>query len=177
MGRYSRDKGARGERAAVKLLGEWWGTVSPAPWYRTADSGRAAIDIRREGDVATMDARFPYVVEIKHVEAWSPERFLAGKASPAWDWWEQACVQAARAQQQIGLARWPMLLARRNRGDWLIAVPPKSSGGRWLERCCPDRQMTIRGIAAATKGRAAIWRDARAMLTAELAAAIYNMRV
>lgn len=116
----SNGKGAGGENEVKALLLPWWQQVEPATtMVRTPRSGgwHAAATFRAAGDLmVTPGSRFPFSVEVKRRERWSPKRFADGYRSPVWAWWEQACRDA----DKIGLE--PMLWARRSHGLWIVLV-------------------------------------------------------
>jgi hypothetical protein len=87
----SRDKGGRGERAAAKAFGGWWGT----DFARTPSSGGFATQRFRDdwnaaGDLVTPDPSFPFCVECKWVEDWSMEQLLRNDGCLIFKWWQQA---------------------------------------------------------------------------------------
>jgi hypothetical protein len=108
-------KGKIAEREVAKLIGAWWSSLEPeARFVRTPQSGgwhgaEVRTEFRASGDLMTTAKRFPFTVEVKRREAWSHEVFLAGKASPVWDWWRQAQGQARELSAE------PALFFRQNR--------------------------------------------------------------
>lgn len=133
MGKGQREKGSRAERDVANILQEWWRKLDPkAAFSRTPLSGgwgkttdRAiAVDKKACGDLVTNSKRFPFVVEVKWREQWSPANVMAGRRTPPWDWWVQS-VEAAREQDGV-----PMMWIRRNtipgtrqKFPWLVWVP------------------------------------------------------
>jgi hypothetical protein len=119
----SHRKGAVGELEVRNLIQPWWAAVEPATRFNRAPlSGgwHAAADQQTAGDLlVTPGSKWPWSVEVKRREGWSPARALSGLASPLWTWWAQATRDAAT----IGL--YPMLWARRSRGQWIVLVPEK----------------------------------------------------
>lgn len=89
MSAKSRNKGARGEREVLKLLGEELGVVLERNLVQTRDGGADCLCVRG------------FAIEVKRVEKLSRPT-----------WWRQACEQAKR----LGLE--PMLLYRQNMGRW-----------------------------------------------------------
>lgn len=85
----SKDKGGRGERAAAKEFGQWWGT----DFVRTPGSG--AFNTRNEGDwnaagdLVTADPTFPFCVECKWVEGWTMEQLIRNDGCIIFQWWQQ----------------------------------------------------------------------------------------
>lgn len=116
----SHRKGAVGELEVRDLLKDWWARAEPKTQFNRAPlSGgwHAASDQQTAGDLlVTPGSKWPWSIEVKRRESWAPARFVAGFASPAWGWWEQACRDAAT----IGLQ--PMLWARRSKGNWIVVV-------------------------------------------------------
>jgi hypothetical protein len=123
-----KQKGARAEREICGLLLAWWLTVEPMidgeplTFKRTPGSGgwahgkgRAAFGT--SADVVTNAKRFPFAVEAKHREGWAESTLVAGKKSPVWGWWKQACSQALEVKKV------PMLWFRKNRASWLVLLP------------------------------------------------------
>lgn len=110
----SRSKGNAAEREVAKLLGKWWDAAEPGTqWCRTPMSGGFSTPVIRHGfnlsgDLMTTSNRFPFVVECKRREAWSPKWLVAGRQSPVWTWWKQSLTQAAESKKE------PMLWMRRN---------------------------------------------------------------
>lgn len=88
-GRRSRNKGARGEREVLKLLGEELGISLTRNLEQSRAGGGDCLVIRG------------WCLEIKRQEALSRP-----------SWWRQAVDQAARVGQE------PMLLFRRSREPW-----------------------------------------------------------
>jgi hypothetical protein len=107
-------KGNGGEREVARKLEPWWRKVEPtATFIRTPQSGGwSTVQVRQEfrasGDIMTTGIRFPFAVEVKRREGWSPANFVAGKKSPVWGWWREAQVEAAE------LGAEPMLWVRKN---------------------------------------------------------------
>lgn len=118
-----RAKGKAAEREVAGLCAAWWSAVEPGCQFAsTPGSGgwstakmRAAFNVA--GDLSTTAKRWPFTVEVKRREGWRDGPLLAGKASPVWGWWAQACKAAAEEQ------RWPMLWLRRSREPWRVMLP------------------------------------------------------
>jgi len=115
------DKGPRGEREAVVMLEKWWRRLEPeVEMVRTPKSGgwAHAAKFKARGDVMVDPGteRFPFSVEVKRREAWSPDHLLDGRPSPVWKWWLQ-CQAAARDEELE-----PLLLFRKNRRPWLAVL-------------------------------------------------------
>lgn len=89
MSKASRDKGARGEREALKLLGAELGEMLTRNLEQTRDGGGDCLCVKG------------WAIEVKRVESLSRPK-----------WWRQAVEQAARVGAE------PMLLYRRNREPW-----------------------------------------------------------
>lgn len=124
MGVAQRNKGAVAEREVATLLEAWWGQQLGEPgcrFVRAPMSGgwhgpAVRKEFRASGDLLTTARQFPWTVEIKRREGWAWKTFLAGKASPVWEWWLQAQTQA----REQGLS--PMLWLRHSREDWCVLV-------------------------------------------------------
>ena len=86
-------------------------------WPRAAP---CASNFKAGGSHDVAIKRWPFSVEIKRREAWSLERVLAFKASPAWGWWAQCC-RASREDKRA-----PMMWMRQSRGPWYVVLP-----GQW----------------------------------------------
>ncbi len=121
-------KGARAELEVCRSLHTWWIQVEPSVgdedlhFKRTPGSGgwahgkgRAAFGTA--ADVVTNAKLFPFSVEVKHREGWAMSTFLAGKKSPVWSWWKQACTQGAETKKI------PMLWFRKNHAEWIVLLP------------------------------------------------------
>lgn len=117
----SNSKGRGGELEVRDLLLAWWQQVEPGvKMVRTPASGgwHAATEFAASGDLmVNPGSKFPWSVEVKRREGWSPARFVAGFKSPVWGWWLQACRDGAR------LGKPPMLWVRRSRAEWIVLVP------------------------------------------------------
>ncbi len=120
MGRASKTKGSVGEIEVRDLLREWWSPVEPeTKIVRTPASGgwNASAEFAASGDLmVSPGSAFPFSVEVKRREGWSPVNLFAGRASPVWQWWAQACRDA----EKIG--RRPLLWVRRSRAEWIVVV-------------------------------------------------------
>ena len=120
----SRPKGALAERQIAKLLAPWWAPVEPGcVFVRTPGSGawgrgKARAGFRASGDLATTALLFPWVVEVKRRENWSPENFLIGRRGPVWDWWDQSCTAASEAEDGMR----PLLILRKSHMPWMAVV-------------------------------------------------------
>lgn len=143
------EKGRRGELMVAKILMEWWRKLEPAASFiRTPLSGgwqhsdrKVAAHFKACGDVMTTAAYFPFCVEVKWRERWSPNHFLDGHGGPPWDWWKQTSRAAA---EQDGV---PMMWMRRNYipgtrqpFPWLVLVPAKYADEKKLSE--PDVRWT-----------------------------------
>lgn len=121
LAKASRDKGSRGEHEVAELLADWWHAAEiNTRFVRTPQSGgwHASAEFDAAGDLmVTPGSRFPWSVEVKRRESWSPARFVNGHASPVWSWW----LQAIRDAKKIG--RQPMLWTRRSHGNWIVLIP------------------------------------------------------
>lgn len=117
-------KGNSGELEVITYLQPWWRRLEPeAAFVRTPRSGgwgstktqgfKARGDVMVDPDTCKL---FPFSVEVKRREAWSPEVFLSGRKSPAWSWWAQTCKAADGDGQR------PMLWFRRNREAWWVMI-------------------------------------------------------
>jgi hypothetical protein len=117
-----RIKGNAAEREIARKLEDYWRPIEEARFVRTPLSGGwGGKDLRAEfkasGDLMTTAKRWPFVVEVKRRENWSWKPFLAGKKSPIWGWWLQACAAADE------LAGAPLLIFRKSREPWSIVLP------------------------------------------------------
>lgn len=97
-GRRSRNKGARGEREFLALLGEQLGEMLTRNLQQTREGGADCLCVKG------------WAIEVKRCEALS---------RPAW--WRQAVKQAER----LGVE--PMLAYRRNREPWTVWVVPHAN--------------------------------------------------
>lgn len=118
---HSKAKGARAEREVCNMLEHWWARVNPdVKFSRTPGSGAWGTthgpEYQVSGDVVCTDPRFPFCVEVKHRETWNHGRFLGGQRTPALAWWAQA------ERQAYATGKRPMLVARKNREPWYIAI-------------------------------------------------------
>lgn len=114
MGKASKDKGARGEREAAAALSR----ITRTPWERSLvqvrRGGAEAPDIRPEVRGTSLDELH---VEVK-----------IGARPSLWG----ALEQAARDAEARG--RVPMVVARRDRGQWvaLVLLDDLPTVGEWL---------------------------------------------
>jgi len=115
-------KGPTAELEVRRLLVEWWRKLEPGiEITRTPGSGgwRHAVKWGAKADLMIKDApRFPFGIEVKRREGWSPRELFAGRPSPVWAWWVKTCQDA---QENGGTV--PMLWFRRNREPWLVMFP------------------------------------------------------
>ena len=124
----ARSKGKVAEREVAKMLQEWWRQVEPdCQFVRTPCSGgwstpQVRTDFRASGDIMTTATAWPFTVEVKRREAWSPRNLIEGRRSPVWGWWKQSQREA------IELNCEPMLWLRRN----AELATGKGSGGGML---------------------------------------------
>jgi len=118
-------KGSTAELEVRRLLEAWWRQLEPEiEITRTPGSGgwRHAAKWGAKADLMVREApRFPFAIEVKRREGWSPRELYAGRPCPVWKWWAKTCQDAAT----IGPDRVPMLWARRNREPWIVLVPAK----------------------------------------------------
>lgn len=125
----SHRKGADGELEVRDLIQAWWSAIEPKTKFNRAPlSGgwHAASDQQTAGDLlVTPGSNWPWAVEVKRREKWSPSRALRGFASPMWNWWAQAVRDAAT------IDKYPMLWARRSGGEWIVLVSEKQYDERW----------------------------------------------
>ena len=96
MSKASRSKGQRGEREALKLLGDELGEILQRNITQTREGGADCLQVRG------------WAIEIKRCERLS---------RPAW--WRQACKQAEKEGVE------PMLLYRRSREPWTAWIHTK----------------------------------------------------
>lgn len=117
----NRNKGANGELEVRDLITPWWQRFEPGTKFvRTPLSGGwgGAGEFRAAGDLMVPSgSRWPWAVEVKRREGWSPAALIAGHRSPVWGWWQQTIEAAEKNDQQ------PMLWARRSHGEWIVLVP------------------------------------------------------
>jgi hypothetical protein len=132
-------KGARAELEVAKLIELWWAAFEPGVSFKRAPlSGGWAhgTSAQREfgtaGDIITKAKHFPWSIEVKRRENWSFDVFKAGKPSPVWGWWKQACQQGETTGKR------PMLWFRQSRGEWWVLVPGLVQG-EWI----PNRNVTL----------------------------------
>lgn len=108
------EKGNGGEREVAKKLEEWWRQLeADATFIRTPQSGgwstpQVRQAFKASGDVMTTAESFPFAVEVKRREAWSPKNFVAGFKSPVWGWW----LETQHEARELGAE--PMLWVRKN---------------------------------------------------------------
>lgn len=117
----NRNKGANGELEVRDLLAEWWQQLEPGTKFqRTPLSGGwgGAGEFRAAGDLMVPHtSSWPWAVEVKRRENWSPVTLISGQRSPVWGWWAQT-IEAARKNAQQ-----PMLWTRRSHGEWIVLLP------------------------------------------------------
>lgn len=116
MGKKSKDKGGRGERAAAKCFRDWWGT----DFTRTPASGGFATQKFRDdwnaaGDLVTPDPTFPFCVECKWVEDWTLEQVLRNDGCLIFQWWQQARAECPPNKL-------PLLVFKRNNHPFYCLV-------------------------------------------------------
>lgn len=126
-------KGKAGEREVAALVQEWWRKLEPeAVFVRTPQSGgwgtpKLRGEFKAAGDLMVAEApQFPFTIEVKREQGWSPTRFLNGGTSPVWGWWQQ--VQKAALEE----GRVPMLWFRRNRAPWWVLLPHEWAAGKMV---------------------------------------------
>ncbi len=126
-----RVKGNAAEREVAGFLQEWWARLEPAcEFCRTPLSGGWSTgNVRAHfaacGDVMTTASAFPFCVEVKRREQWSPGNFMDGKPTPPWGWWGQT-IKAANVQSAV-----PMMWLRKNR------LPPEPGTSRAFAKKFP----------------------------------------
>jgi hypothetical protein len=119
----SRGKGAKAERMVAELCTAWWWSMEPdVVFARTPSSGGWGKPQHREGfqtggDLVTTSKTWPWAIEIKHRESFSPRMLELGGRSPVWSWWIQ-CIRAAKEMKKE-----PMLWFRKNHMAWHIILP------------------------------------------------------
>lgn len=147
-----RQKGSRGERDVANLVREWWSSHESACMFiRTPLSGgwqhntKAAAHFKACGDLMTTSPIFPFCVEVKWREKWSIDRFLDGKATEVWAWWEQS-IEAARKQDSV-----PMMWVRKNRipktrkpFPWIVVIPRSFVAEHSLD--APDMNWSLKDL-------------------------------
>lgn len=111
-----KQKGARAERALVKMFEQWWG----GSFARTPGSGSFATrnkgqDYNAQGDIVTADPHFPFCVESKHQEGWTLDQLLTAPSCKFYSWWEQTVSETPPD-------RLPLLLFTKNRAPWFLAM-------------------------------------------------------
>lgn len=108
----SRDKGARAEAQARKLLKELTGLK----WERTPGSGALNEKHGLKGDIYVPNEKNTFCIEVKH---YKEEHFntslFTGKTPQLIIWWEQA------VRQGIQVDRKPMLIFKHDRSKWFVA--------------------------------------------------------
>jgi len=108
----SRQKGARAEAAAKKLLKEHTGL----DWQRTPGSGSLNAAHKLKGDLYIPDAKNKFCVEVKHYkDDHLTSKLLTDKNPQLLEWWKQAERQAEQTD------RLPLLLFKKDRGKWFVA--------------------------------------------------------
>lgn len=104
----------------------------------------------------TTARRFPFAVEVKRREGWSWRELLAGRRSPVWGWWDQACKQADEAHAD------PMLWFRHNREEWTVMMGP------WIRTASPKafrvKMPTFKIFHSVVESRAALLHEASVVL-------------
>lgn len=61
---------------------------------------------------------FPFACEVKNRGRWELDGVISGGPDwTVWEWWAQCCEQAAKVK------RYPLMLFRRNRREWLAMLP------------------------------------------------------
>jgi len=114
-------KGNTNERWAAQKLSDWWGSV----FKRIPSSG--ALRWHGETDVygdLLVPEDFPGIVECKHNKKFDLLALLSCKPNKdnILGWWEQVTSDVARAAQEQGYPRQPILIAKGNRTTPIIAV-------------------------------------------------------
>ena len=117
MGKASRDKGARFERAICKDLRQWLGedwSVERVPAYR---QGKGQVGMA--GDiVCTSDVmRWPFCLELKHYAKFSADHIMTPGCKMLQGFWSQARSQAA------AIKKVPLLLVKKDRGAVYALMP------------------------------------------------------
>ena len=133
----SRQKGARAETAAKKILKEHTGLN----WERTPGSGALAEQHGLKGDLYVPKEKNLYTVEVKHYKDCAIDHtLLTGKNPKLIEWWQQAVREA----NQNG--NYPMLLFKHDRSKWFVAfdnLDPFEHGFRYLMYEDGDRTFFI----------------------------------
>lgn len=108
----SRDKGARAESDAKKLLR----THTKLQWERVPGSG--ALDEKHglKGDLYIPNANNQFCVEVKHyAEDQLTSKILTGKEPQLFQWWSQTKRQATQTSRK------PLLIFKFDRSKWFCA--------------------------------------------------------
>lgn len=108
----SRQKGARAEAAAKKLLIDYTGLN----WQRTPSSG--ALDEKHglKGDLYIPQERNTYCLEVKHYKSdHLTSKILTDKKPQIIKWWEQTEREAKQVK------RIPLLIFKFDRSKWFVA--------------------------------------------------------
>lgn len=108
----SRQKGARAEAAAKKVLIEKTGLG----WERTPGSGALNEKHKLKGDLYIPDCKNKFCVEVKHYkDDHFTSKVLTSKGPQFLLWWEQA------ERQGVQVGRDPLLLFKFDRSKWFVA--------------------------------------------------------
>lgn len=145
-GRSAKRKGSEAERQVRDLIQAWWRQLEPeCTFARTPQSGGWAApkvrgDFKVAGDLTTTAKRWPFTLEVKRRENWSTKVLLAGRPSPAWDWWGQVLEAAAEERSH------PMLWMRQSGSPWLVMLESKVWRRFGLPEevvSCPDLTLSL----------------------------------
>ena len=108
----SRQKGARAEAAAKKVLEEY----TKLNWQRTPSSG--ALDEKHglKGDLYIPQEKNIYCIEVKHYkEDHLTSKILTDKSPKFLEWWEQTEREAKQVKRE------PLLIFKHDRSKWFVA--------------------------------------------------------
>ena len=108
----SRQKGARAEAAAKKLLIEFTGL----DWQRTPGSGALNVAHKLKGDLYIPQEKNKFCIEVKHYkDDHFTSKILTDKDPQIITWWTQAKEQADKTNQL------PLLIFKFDRSKWFVA--------------------------------------------------------
>ena len=108
----SRDKGARAEAQARKVLKQHTGLQ----WERTPGSGALNEKHKLKGDIYIPDAKNVFCVEVKHyADDHFTSQLFTGKNPQLIEWWQQT------KRQGVQVSRKPMLIFKHDRSKWFVA--------------------------------------------------------
>lgn len=140
MASKSKAKGYRQEVALSKILSKWSGRT----FNRTPSSGA----LRWSGASWTFcdlvpPEDLPILLEAKHHAAMSIEGLLIDR-NKITDWWDELKRDQARAEEQLSIVLFPMLVFRRDHGRNFLMIEHRA----WdkLPRLNPDPRKRVRGL-------------------------------